>query len=353
MEVPLQKLRIGFIGAGIQGQCAHLKNYATLPDCEVVAIAELRPSLRERVAARYSVPRTYASHREMLASERLDGIVAVQWFQGHGQIIPELLEAGVPLFTEKPLASSVEAGERIVAALCNSGTWHMVGYHKRSDPATMYVKAEIDRLKQTGELGKLRYVRILMPEGDYAAGGRAGLITTDEPLPAVPTDPAPSDMDEDTFARYVELVNYYIHQINLMRHLLGEPYEVIYADPSGVLMVIQSASGVAGTIEMSPYRTTLGWEESVLVAFEHGYIKLELPAPLARNRPGIVHIMRDPGDGAAPQRIEPTLPWIDAMRQQAMIFLRAIRGQTNPPCDAQEALEDLRVARQYLRLARR
>ena len=53
-----------------------------------------------------------------------------------------------------------------------SGTWAMIAYHKRSDPATMFAKAEIDKLKQSGELGKLRYVRITMPPGDWIASGQ-------------------------------------------------------------------------------------------------------------------------------------------------------------------------------------
>ena len=175
----------------------------------------------------------------------------------------------------------------------------MVGYHKRSDPATMYAKAEIDRLKATGELGQLTYVRILMPAGDWIAGGFTDLIRSDEkargPRRAIP--PA-TDMDKPTYDAYIGFVNYYIHQVNLMRHLLGESYEVTYADPSGVLLAGASASGVACAIEMTPYRTTVDWQESALVAFEKGYVKLELPAPLASNRPGRVEILRDPGDGA-------------------------------------------------------
>ena len=244
----MDKVRIGFVGVGNMGQCGHLRNYAVLPDCEVVAIAELRPKLRERVAARYSVPNTYSNHRDMLAQEKLDGIVAVQSFTHHGQLVPELLEAGIPLLTEKPLANSVEAGERILAALRSTTTWYMLGYHKRGDPATMYAKAEIDRLKKTGELGKLRYVRIIMPDGDWIAGGFNELIRTDEPKPEIPPDPAPNDMDEETFEEYNELVAYYIHQINLLRYLLGEPYTVAHADPSGVLMVVRSDSGIAGVI---------------------------------------------------------------------------------------------------------
>jgi hypothetical protein len=135
-----------------------------------------------------------------------------------------------------------------------------------------------------------------------------------------------------------------------MRHLLGEPYRVTYADPSGVLLAGQSESGVACAIEMSPYETTIDWQESALVCFEHGYVRIDLPAPLASNRPGRVECFYDPGGGPAPRTVVPQLPWVHAMRQQAINFVAAIKGEARPPCEAQEALEDLRIAREYIRL---
>jgi len=345
------KTRIGFVGVGNMGQCAHLKNYASLRECEVVAIAELRETLGAKVAARYGVPRVYRTHDAMLSKEQLDGIVASQMFTRHGQLVPALVSAGIPVFIEKPLASSVEVGEEILNAVKKSGTWLMVGYHKRSDPATQYAKSEIDRVKGTGELGRLKYIRLTMPSGDWIAGGFDDLITSDEPMPVLATDPRPPDMNEETFNRYVGFVNYYIHQVNLMRHLLGESYRVTHADASGALLVGESNSGVACSIEMSPYRTTVDWQESALVCFERGYVKIDLPAPLATNRPGRVDILRDPGDGQTPESIVPQIPWVHAMRQQAANFLAAVRGEQKPPCGAAEALEDLRVARDYLRLS--
>jgi len=344
------KVKIGFVGVGGMGQCAHLRNYAALETCEVVAIAELRPKLAERVAARYGVPRVYPNHEKMLEKEKLDGIVASQPFTRHGVLVPELLKAGLPVFTEKPLAGSVQVGERIVQAVKRSGTFHMVGNHKRSDPASMRARDEILKLKKSGELGPMKYVRILMPAGDWVAAGFTDLIRTDDPVPQFQWDPPPPDMDEKTYNEYVGFVNYYIHQVNLMHFLLGEPYRVTYADPSGVLLAVQSAGGVAGTIEMSPYVTSVDWQESALVCFEHGWLRLDLPAPLASNRPGTLTIFRDPGKGAVPEFTQPQLPWVHAMRQQAINFVRAIRGEIEPPCKAEEALEDLKVAREYIRL---
>ena len=338
------------MGVGGMGQCAHLRNYVASPDCEVVALAELRPDLGRQVASRYGVKKVYADHRAMLDCEKLDGIVASQPFTRHGRLVPELLERGIPVFTEKPLAGSIAMGERIVAAARAAGTWHMVGYHKRSDPATRHARAVIDELTSSGDLGPLRYVRILMPAGDWIASGFTDLIRSDEPFPTLENDPPAADMDAATYDAYITFVNYYIHQVNLMRHLLGERWSVSYADPTGVLLAGRSAGGVACAIEMTPYRTTVDWQESALVAFEKGYVKLELPAPLASNRPGRVEILRDPGDGAAPRTEVPTLPWVHAMAAQAASFVAAIRGEAPPPCVSTEALEDLVVAREYIRL---
>lgn len=345
----MAEVRIGFVGVGAMGQCAHLRNYVNIPGCKVVAIAEIRPHLAERVAARYDIPRIYADHHALFAAEKLDGIVASHQFTRHGVLVPELLQAGVPIFTEKPLAGSVEAGRSIVEAVRASGTWHMVGYHKRSDPAVMYAKAEIDRLVATGELGPLRYVRIIMPAGDWIASGFTELIETDEPVPPLDYEPAAPDMDAETYAEYTSFVNYYIHQVNLLRHLLGEPYRFTHADKSGRVLVAETPGGRTGVIEMSPYTTTADWQEEVLVAFEHGYIKITLPAPLASHRPGRIEMLRDPGD-RPPETVTPTLPWVHAMRQQALNFVAAVRGESRPPCEAAEALEDLEMARDYIRL---
>ncbi len=344
-------VKIGFVGVGGMGQCAHLKNYVTIPGCEVVAIAEPRARLAEMVARKYNIPRVYPDGDAMIAGEKqLDGLVASQPFTRHGVLLPGLYKSGIPVFTEKPLSGNLQIGEQLVQTLASTGNWHMVGYHKRSDPATMYAKAEIDRLKASGELGALKYIRILMPAGDWVANGFTDLLMTDEPYPACEWEPPAADMDKPTYELYNAFVNYYIHQVNMMQHLLGETYTVTYADPTQVMLAVQSASGVTGVIEMTPYQSTIDWNEHMFVAFEHGYVYVELPAPLACNRAGRVTIFRDPGNGVTPMTETPTMPWVHAMRQQAINFCDAIRGVRAPMCTAAEALEDLRVARQYIRL---
>jgi predicted dehydrogenase len=107
---------------------------------------------------------------------------------------------------------------------------------------------------------------------------------------------------------------------------------------------------MTGVIEMNTYSISIDWQESAFVGFDRGYIKIDLPAPMTINRPGRVEILSGAVNGAAPQTTVPLLPWMHAMRQQAMNFVSAIKGEMEPPCYAQEALEDLKVAREYFRL---
>jgi len=347
-----ERVRIGFVGVGYMGQVAHLKNYATLEDCEVAAIAELRPSLGKKVAARYGVPKVYGHYEEMLEREELDGLVAAQPFTRHGLVLPELAKAKVPIFHEKPLAGSVETGRRIVETVEEAGTWQMVGYHKRSDPATMYAKREVDRLKETGEVGAMTYVRVFIARGDWVANGATDLLKADEPAAKLEEDPPPKDMDEKTYREFMNFNVYFCHQIDLLRHMLGEPYKVKYADSPGVVLVGESESGITGVVELAPYGMSVGWEESVSVCFERGYVKAELPAPLAVNRAGRVEMFRDPGKGVAPETVVVSLPSVHAMRQQAMNFLAAVRGEMEPMCDGRQALECLESVREYFKLWR-
>ena len=351
----MSKVRLGFLGVGRMGQMAHLVNYTSIDDCEVVAVADALEETGRLVARRYGIPAVYTDYRDMLAKEDLDGVVAIQQFQHHWGILPDVYKAVKYVMTEKPLAVSVKGGEELVAAAAAAGCTHMVGYHKRSDPATRYVVDLLEAWKKSGEMGALKYVRILMPGGDWVASGMTGVLHAGDQASATAANKTESvawvGPTEEDRKRLWEFVNYYIHQVNLMRCLLGnESYRPVFGDPSGVVLVAQSESGVPGVIEMSPYTTRVEWEEEALIAFEKAYIKLRLFAPLTVNRAGEVEIYTDPGAPGCPRHTRPTLPWVHAMRQQAENFVKVCRGEMDPPCTAAEALEDLKVAVEYRRL---
>ena len=344
----MNKLRIDFVGVGNMGQMAHLANYSVLRDlCEVVAIAEPRPQSAKLVAARHGIPEVYDNHKDLLAHAKVDAIVAPQQYRAHFAIIPDILRAGIPVLTEKPLSLTVEAGRELVRISEETGTLHMVGYHKRSDPAMERAKSVAEEWKASGDYGKLRYIRITMPPGDWT-GGTVWPPNLNEPYPQLAWEPGPADYTDRQTQELDVFVNYYIHQVNAIRYFLGEDYRLTFADRAGVLLVGESDSGVTVSLEMAPYSNTIDWEEKVLVAFEKGYLNVELPSPLAQQQAGKLTVYQDNPDVAPPSKLQPILPNVSAMRNQAVNFLAAVRGDRPAPCTSREALKDLIFARSYI-----
>ena len=346
------KVRIGFVGAGFMGQLAHIRSYALLPEeCELVALAEPRQRTAELVAARHGIGRVYGDHRELLESEKLDGIVAAQKFTHHAALLPELYPHVPHLFTEKPLALGAAAGDRLAHLASESGCVHMLGYQRRSDPATVEAKRTVDAWKASGDMGALRYLRICYSDGDWTGNAHARLIDAGEPPPPFPAEEPPPEFAADAEALWALStgVDELVHPLNLLRHFLGERYRLVFVHVSGRLYAFESESGVPITIEVTPYRLTVGFDEELLVAFERGYVRLR-PAPsLAINRAGRLEVYRDAGGGLLPERVAPQLPWVDPMQAQAANFLRVCRGEIPPLTGAAEAAEDLHLVADIVR----
>jgi predicted dehydrogenase len=292
------------------------------------------------VAERYGVAKVYDGVEAMLKAEKLDGIVAIQQFGMHVELVPKLLTAKVPVLTEKPLAESLASGRTILAAVKAASAPLYLAYHKRSDPATSRALAQMAEWSRTGAVGKMRYLRAVMPPGDWIANGFAHLLRTDEGYQSKP----------GMGTRTGDFVNYYIHQVNLIRLLLGGDYHPIAADPAGVLLVGRGENGVTINLEMATHVTTTDWQEEYLITYERGWIRLELPAPMAINRPGRVTVFADAGNGAEPTTTVPSLPFVHAMQRQAENFVAACRGEKTVLCGAEDAYQDLQVAEEYLAL---
>ena len=345
----MEDKRIAFIGAGMMGQRAHLEQYASWPDCRIVALAEPRRGLAAEVAARYGIPQVFQDHRALLDHVDVDGFVCIQPYAHHRSILPDIYKTGKPVITEKPLALSVEAGTELVALAAASGAQHMVGYHKRSDPAMEYAIRVIREWQGSGSFGSMTYIRATMPPGDWTWNGFAGLLTSREAYPAmVLEDPAiMTCFNPEQAKAYDTFVNYYIHQVNAIRFLLGCDYQVDFADQAGHLLIGHGFQGTSVVLEMAPWQNSLDWQESYLVCFEKGSVLIELPAPLASQQAGRVRIMRDNGSGQPGWEI-PMLPALSAMRSQARHFLDLVGGTSDAPCRAPEALKDLELARDYI-----
>ena len=187
----MSKVRIGFVGVGGMGQMAHLRNYVTnsrLRGRRAGGDPASRPPSSSPPAT--ASPRSIRDHQEMLAAEQLDGIVASQPFDRHAVLLPEIYGKVKHVFTEKPLAVSVAAGQTLarLPATAARSTWSAT----TSAPTRL---SSMPGASSTSGRRPARWARSstsasLMPAGDWIAAGFTGLLNAGDKAGDLPSEPA-------------------------------------------------------------------------------------------------------------------------------------------------------------------
>ncbi|HEX5879192.1 MAG TPA: Gfo/Idh/MocA family oxidoreductase [Actinomycetota bacterium] len=125
----LPTVRIGMVGAGAVA-ARHVRTLLAMDGVEVAAVAD--PALeRAKELAGEAGAATYPNHMELLASERLDAVyICVPPF-AHGAPELAVIDAGLPMFVEKPVAIDQETAAAIAARLAGRPLVTCTGYHWR------------------------------------------------------------------------------------------------------------------------------------------------------------------------------------------------------------------------------
>ncbi|MET8265655.1 Gfo/Idh/MocA family protein [Micromonospora arida] len=124
----MRKCRVGLVGAGGVAQ-RHARVLAGFDDVELVGVTDVAPEAASALAEQHG-GRACADVAELLAAE-LDAVyVCVPPF-AHGPAEEAVIEAGVPMFVEKPVAVDLSTAERIAELVARRGLRTAVGHHWR------------------------------------------------------------------------------------------------------------------------------------------------------------------------------------------------------------------------------
>ena len=335
-------VRLGFVGAGFVGQVAHIANYAGLDGCELTAVAELRPRLREAVRERYGFRRAYGHHSELLADPDIDAVVVVVPRPQIGPIALDCLNAGKHVLTEKPMAGTSAQAETLLRAAAANRVLHVVGYQRLHDEGVAQAVNLVHRFAKTREMGRLTYIRAHCFNGNSYCG-IDGNVVTDELCPAsLAAWPAtPSWVPSARRADYASYLNVYSHNVSLMRRLAMAPAgvrSVAIGDGRASLAVLDFGAfhGVLETGHFGYHR----WDEVTEVYFEQGRVRIVSPPAFLRNVAATVEVYRG---GDAPQQTRPVAGSSWSFRRQAKAFVATVAHDAPTLSPATEAAEDLRL----------
>jgi predicted dehydrogenase len=122
-------VRVGMVGAGAVA-ARHVRTLLAMDGVRVAAVADPAVERAKELAAEAGAA-AYPNHMELLDGERLDAVyICVPPF-AHGAPELAVIDAGLPLFVEKPVAIDQDTAAAIAARLAERPLLTCTGYHWR------------------------------------------------------------------------------------------------------------------------------------------------------------------------------------------------------------------------------
>lgn len=228
------KMRFGIIGCGVIGP-THAEAIASLPDAELIAVADVEPEKAQKLGEQFSA-RAYTSAQEMLEKEQLDVVEICTPSGMHGEHACMVMRAGCHVIVEKPMEISHAQIEEMLRVQKETGRKLAVISQHRFDAATQ----QVQKLLEQKAFGRLVLGNAAIPwwrsQQYYDSGAWRGTWALDGGG---------------------VLMNQSIHSIDLLQWLMG-PVKTIYAFADTLVhtmetedvavAVLRFANGALGTI---------------------------------------------------------------------------------------------------------
>jgi predicted dehydrogenase len=132
----LNKIRVAVVGAGVFGR-HHLRVLSQSLNATVAGVVDADPERAAQAAAEHNCL-TYATIEELKGAA--DAAVVAVPTSVHAEVGCELLEAGIDVLVEKPIASDLVQARRLVGTAERNGRILQVGHLERFNPAVAALK---------------------------------------------------------------------------------------------------------------------------------------------------------------------------------------------------------------------
>ena len=150
--MPMTNIRIGVIGYGYWGPNM-VRNFFEAPGSKVVMVSDLRPERLSLVQSRYPAVRVTQKTSELIESPEVDAVIVSTPVSSHYELALQALQAGKHVLVEKPLTATTDQAKALIEMAERKQRVLMV------DHTFAYTGAvrKIHDLIASGELGDLYY----------------------------------------------------------------------------------------------------------------------------------------------------------------------------------------------------
>jgi myo-inositol 2-dehydrogenase/D-chiro-inositol 1-dehydrogenase len=143
---------LGLAGTGRIGT-SHAETLKHLPGVETVIVADADQERARTTAAKLGVE--FAPDLDTLFASDLDGLVIATATDSHPELITRAVDAGIPVFCEKPVAADIQGTLDVIDHIQNSTVPVQIGFQRRFDAGYQAAREAI----RSGNLGWLHTLR--------------------------------------------------------------------------------------------------------------------------------------------------------------------------------------------------
>ena len=168
MTTSTKPLRVGLIGVNVDygwGSRAHVPALEKLPELALTAVCTTRPETAAASAERFNVPLSFHDHRAMVVHPDVDLVSIAVKVPYHHELTMAALEAGKHVYTEWPLAATLEQAREMTDLANARGLHTMVGLQGRCSPTVLKLR----QLVGDGYVGEVLSVSMASASGGITA----------------------------------------------------------------------------------------------------------------------------------------------------------------------------------------
>lgn len=147
-----KKIRVGVIGAGSIARSVHLPSLADIDGCEPIWICDLREDRAKAQAERFGIPKYGTNYVSLLENDRPDAVFVLVQPDQLFRIALDSIRAGCHVFMEKPMGITLYQAETLLRESEKAGVQCQVGFNRRFVPLVQEVVA---RMKALGPIHQI------------------------------------------------------------------------------------------------------------------------------------------------------------------------------------------------------
>jgi len=247
-----RKVKIGFIGCGGHATASLYPTIHTIPEIDLVAVCDLKEELAKRNARNFGARRWYTDLEKMLSKEELDGAIVVGPPRMHYEIGKRCLDAGLPIFVEKPSAISSKEALDLAEYAQKKNLFGAVAFMKRSSTCYRMAKA----ITKRQEFGKITEIEVRFANGRYPA-----IWGIEEPERAFLIGQAVHIFDLIRFfCGDVDEISAYLNKVERINNSGIFGYAVALTFKNGAVGLLNINSLQGPSFQMSEYFVASGYE---------------------------------------------------------------------------------------------